>query len=100
MGEPQSFETLQQLTILVKDVDDNKAEFPRPKNIPETYVFSISENSERGSLIGQVSAHDKDVDAENRKIFYHLIDGNSDLLFHIDKLTGILYAEHFVLIEK
>ena len=92
MGEPQSFETLQQLTIIVKDVDDNKAEFQRPKNIPETYVFSISENSERGAVIGQISASDKDVDKENRKIFYHIIDGNSDLLFHVDKVTGVLYA--------
>lgn len=92
MGEPQSFETLQQLTIIVKDVDDNKAEFPRSKNIPETYVFSISENSERGAVIGHVTATDQDVAEENRKTFYHIIDGNSDLLFHVDKVTGVLYA--------
>jgi hypothetical protein len=92
LGEPQSFETLQQLTILIRDVDDNKPEFTRTPASEETYVFSISENQNRGSVVGQVTAIDRDHEEENRRIYYHILDGNMDGLFYLDKQSGFLYA--------
>jgi len=88
LAQPQSFETLQQLAIIIKDVDDNKPEFSRIVQ----YVFAISENEPRGTLIGKVSATDRDSEEENRKIFYHIIDGNVDNRFFLEKTTGNLYA--------
>ena len=88
LAQPQSFETLQQLSILIKDVDDNKPEFSRIIR----YVFAIAENEPRGTLIGKVSASDKDFEDENRRIFYHIIDGNIDNRFFLEKTTGNLYA--------
>jgi hypothetical protein len=88
LGQPQSFETLQQLTILIKDVDDNKPEFSRTIR----YVFAITENKPRGTIIGKVLATDKDSEEENKKIYYHIIDGNIDNRFFMEKTTGNLYA--------
>lgn len=113
LAEPQSFETLQQLTIIIKDVDDNKPEFARVKdsstssiidsltNSPSSstsnsngspYIFSLLENLPRGTLIGKVEATDIDFDEENKLVYYYIIDGNQDDIFHLDKLTGKLYA--------
>lgn len=121
LAEPQSFETLQQLTIVIKDLDDNKPEFARVKDSsvnsliqsamnaftsssssssgPQSsnsngspYIFSILENLPRGTLIGKVEASDADFDDENKSIFYYIIDGNQDQMFHLDKVTGSLYA--------
>jgi len=89
LGQPQTFETLQHLTIVIRDVDDNKPEFSRASS---PYVFSILENEQRGHLIGKVTATDKDSDEDNRKIFYHIIDGNDFHRFFLEKTTGFLFA--------
>lgn len=97
MAEPQSFETLQQLTIYIKDLDDNKPKFSRKypssaHSLEPTYIFSVYENQPRGSFVGKIQATDDDLDEDHSRIYYHIIDGNLDPLFHLDKLTGILYA--------
>ncbi|KAI1297890.1 Cadherin-87A [Halotydeus destructor] len=97
LGEPQVFETLQQLTIVIKDADDNRPEFPRTINfdeskMEETYQFSIYENEPRGKVIGKVTALDRDSDEDNKKIFYHLIDGNPEAIFHLDRDSGVIFA--------
>lgn len=54
-GSPSSFETLQLLTVLLVDTNDNDPEF---KN--DRYEFSVVENQPVGMFIGRVSAVDRD----------------------------------------
>ncbi|CAG5115641.1 unnamed protein product, partial [Candidula unifasciata] len=54
-GSPAPMTATAQIRILVTDVNDNDPVFTR-----EEYRFSIRENLESSSLVGQVVAHDKD----------------------------------------
>uniref|UniRef100_T1L1Z0 Cadherin domain-containing protein n=1 Tax=Tetranychus urticae TaxID=32264 RepID=T1L1Z0_TETUR len=91
MGEPQSFENLQKLTVKIKDMDDNKPEFTRHSNTDETYLFTIPENQPRGSLIGKLLAIDRDV--IDKRIYYYIVGTNgAPGEFHIDRSTGQLFS--------
>ncbi|KAK8407296.1 hypothetical protein O3P69_002092 [Scylla paramamosain] len=89
-GSPISYETLRFLTVVVKDQNDNRPMFPKD-NLPQSYRFSITENTAKHTLIGQLQAHDPD-DGINAKIFYYLVSGNSHESFYLDKLHGKLYT--------
>lgn len=55
-----------------------------------TYLFQISENLPRSTVVGKVEAIDRDEKPENRKIFYFIVDGNEQGLFSINLRTGVL----------
>ncbi|XP_074605163.1 cadherin 87A [Brevipalpus obovatus] len=90
MSEPVSFESLQKLTIMIKDMDDNRPEFSRSANTDENYHFLIPENRNRGTLIGKLTAIDRD--EIDKKVYYYIIDGNSDNAFFLEKTSGQLYS--------
>ena len=117
LAEPNQFETLQELIIKIGDLDDNLPEFDRPQNLNQllisdssnnlllfnnnnnnnhqqeldyTYLFQITENLAKSTVVGKVEAIDKDEKAENKRIFYHIIDGNEQNLFNCNLKTGQL----------
>lgn len=55
-----------------------------------TYLFQITENLPKATVVGKVEAVDKDEKPENRKIFYFIVDGNEQGLFNLNPKTGIL----------
>ena len=81
------------LTILIKDVDDNRPEFPKFRNcctIP--YDFSIMENMPPNQLVGIVKATDLDV-GRFAVPKYTLEDkGNTNGSFTINANTGEIYS--------
>lgn len=71
----------QQFQITVEDRNDNKPIFTQP-----TYLFEkISEKSDKGSVIGEVKAEDKDTAS---LIKYKIEDGDPSGTFAIEELTG------------
>lgn len=68
------------VNVFVTDANDNDPVFTR-----DVYQFTIEENLEKGSLVGTVSATDKDQDA-NAALRYSLLPTNSS--FHLNTLTG------------
>lgn len=50
-GSPISYETLRFLTVVVEDQNDNRPMFPKD-NLPQSYRFSITENTAKHTLIG------------------------------------------------
>ncbi|RWS15955.1 cadherin-87A-like protein [Dinothrombium tinctorium] len=92
LGEPQTFETLQKLTVIIDDADDNKPVFERHANSEVTYSFSVLESESRGIIVGQVTAIDIDSKPEYRQIYYTLVDGNPNHEFHINANDGIIYS--------
>lgn len=68
------------VNIFVMDANDNDPIFTQ-----DVYQFTIEENLDKGSLVGLVSATDKDLDA-NAALRYTLLPSNSS--FHLNPLTG------------
>lgn len=68
------------VNVFVMDANDNDPLFTR-----DIYQFTIEENLDKGSLVGTVSATDKDLDA-NAALRYTLHPSNSS--FQLNPLTG------------
>ncbi len=75
--DSQSLTGVTSVTISLLDVNDNTPVFES-----DTYMFSISEDSREFSVIGVVSATDKD-DGENSTISYSIISGNERKLLSL-----------------
>lgn len=66
--------------------EDNNSQ----SSLDYTYLFQISENLPRSTVVGKVEAIDKDEKPENKRIFYHIIDGNDQNIFNLNPKTGLL----------
>ena len=75
------------VNVFVMDANDNDPLFMR-----DVYQFTIEENLDKGSLVGVVSATDKDLDA-NAALRYTLFPSNSS--FQLNPLTGESTASFF-----
>lgn len=64
-GSPVQLRATAQVRIIVTDVNDNEPEFSR-----DEYRFSIGENLEPNSLVGQVMAQDRDSGDNGRLQFF------------------------------
>lgn len=80
-GSPQLL-VKTRVTINILDANDND-----PRFLKEFYEFSIEENRQRGTVVGNVLAKDIDLDA-NAAIRYGLIPSNTS--FQINSLSGEL----------
>ena len=78
-GTPSASATTH-VIVNVLDANDNDPLFSR-----DSYQFSVEENQRRGAIIGVVSAHDADLDA-NAAIRYSLIPSNTS--FQVNSITG------------
>ncbi|CAB3226941.1 unnamed protein product [Arctia plantaginis] len=85
-GTPAQFETLKLLTVVLADDNDNTPRFSSP-----LHQFAIKENLVPGVIIGTVKATDKD-SGDNGKVYYHILEGNQEGAFTMDRTSGIIRA--------
>uniref|UniRef100_A0A3Q1GPI1 Cadherin-related 23 n=1 Tax=Acanthochromis polyacanthus TaxID=80966 RepID=A0A3Q1GPI1_9TELE len=71
------------LTINILDVNDNAPVIESQRG----YNVSISENVGGGTSVLRVVATDRDI-GPNAMLFYYITDGNQDLTFRMDRVTG------------
>lgn len=92
--------TLTEITVVVKDVNDNAPEFPQ-----EQYNLTLSEETPRGSQIIVLKAEDKDAE---QKIVYRIEQADRDVVALIDlgeqgallTLSGQLHSpDHVISLE-
>ncbi|NXG56756.1 PCD23 protein, partial [Hemiprocne comata] len=77
------------LTIVILDVNDNSPSFT---SSPLSYVM---EDAEVGFLVHRVTAQDPD-EGRNGQVTYHILSGNENKAFVLDKLTGLLTTAHLL----
>ncbi|XP_078259032.1 protocadherin-16-like [Rhinoraja longicauda] len=70
--------------VYVDDLNDN-----RPVFYPLRYAVSLSGRSRPGTAVVKVFAHDKD-GGRNGKLTYRVVTGNTDALFTLDRVTGVI----------
>ncbi|XP_060802067.1 cadherin-87A [Amyelois transitella] len=85
-GTPAKFESLRLLTVVLSDDDDNTPKFQQLQ-----HQFSVMENLPPGIIIGTVKATDKD-SGEHAKVYYHVLEGNQDGAFTVDRTQGVIRA--------
>lgn len=85
-GTARSYETLQLLSIVLADENDNAPEFSI-----QVYDFVLTENNDVGVEVGRVQAFDRDTGLHAR-IFYFIMAGNEEQAFRLDRHSGVLYA--------
>lgn len=85
-GQPNPFNALTFLTILLVDMNENRPEFPDASN---PYKFSVQENGEAQQRIGKIQAM---VEERDDPIYYYLILGNEEGAFAVDKTSGDVYT--------
>ncbi|XP_013167348.1 PREDICTED: cadherin-87A [Papilio xuthus] len=85
-GTPAQFESLRLLTVVLADDDDNTPRFTQ-----RHYQFTLAENLSPGIIVGSVKAIDKD-SGDNGKVYYHVLEGNREGAFTLDRTQGILRA--------
>ena len=88
-GSPQQCSALTELTVEVKDVNDNSPIFE--ENI---YRFTVFENRTINSSIGYVKANDLDKSIANSKVEYSLFDPSNQNWFTIHADTGLIQVVH------
>ncbi|KAK0399970.1 hypothetical protein QR680_003298 [Steinernema hermaphroditum] len=75
-----------EVVIRVVDVNDWIPNFES-----NSYQFAVSENTEPGTIVGQVAAFDQDRDEPNKKISYNLVSmDNLDRYFSVNEENGLI----------
>ncbi|PSN52632.1 hypothetical protein C0J52_14597, partial [Blattella germanica] len=87
-GNPISHETLCFFTVVLVDTNDNRPEFP-VSEATSPYNFRVQENLPEGYVVGKVSAVDRD-EGHHAQIFYHILIGNEEEYFHLDRISGTI----------
>ena len=82
-GQP-SLSSSALVTLLIDNIDDEPPMFSNP-----SYEFKVPENEDRGILVGQVSARDRDSSGKNQ-ISYSLAEKND--AFTIDGRSGQIFT--------
>lgn len=72
------------VTVTLDDINDNKPLFSVPK-----YAFTISETSSINTLVGTLTASDKDIGV-NSQITFSIVSGENSHDFAVDSSTGQL----------
>lgn len=87
-GSPSWYESLQFLTILLVDINENRPEFPDASN---PYKFFVTENGERDMRIGKIQAMLQDKNP-NANVHYYILLGNEEGAFYVDKTSGDIFT--------
>ncbi|XP_045514372.1 cadherin-87A [Pieris brassicae] len=85
-GTPAQFEALRVIKVVLVDDEDNAPIFQL-----SAHTFTVPENLPAGIIIGSVKAIDKD-SGENGRVYYHLLEGNQDGAFTLDRTQGTIRA--------
>jgi hypothetical protein len=91
-GSPVAFETLRLVTVMITDVNDNGPKFPVGVSEDRMVRFTVPEEEEPGYFVGRVEAEDLD-EGPNGRVFYYIVEGNSEGYFSIDKSYGNIYTK-------
>ncbi|NXK06073.1 CELR2 protein, partial [Herpetotheres cachinnans] len=75
--------------IVILDINDNSPSFT---SSPLSYVM---ENVEVGFLLHRIIAKDPD-EGRNGQVTYHILSGNENKAFVLDKITGLLTTAHLL----
>ncbi|NXR83458.1 PCD23 protein, partial [Pycnonotus jocosus] len=75
--------------IVILDINDNSPSFV---SSPLSYVM---EDVEVGSLVHHITAKDPD-EGRNGQVTYHILSGNENKAFVLDKITGLLTTAQFL----
>ncbi len=78
-----------QVTVNVKDVNDNK-----PKFSASNFVVNVTESSQINRVVFKVAASDED-SGLNSVLRYSLLSGNTGNTFTIDPITGISFSRTY-----
>ncbi|XP_045449394.1 cadherin-87A-like [Melitaea cinxia] len=85
-GKPAQFETLRLLTVVLVDDEDHA-----PRFLHRHHQFTVKENLPPGIIVGNVKAIDKD-SGDNGKVYYHVLEGNREGAFTLDRTQGVIRA--------
>ncbi|CAH2085946.1 unnamed protein product [Euphydryas editha] len=85
-GIPAQFETLRLLTVVLVDDEDHA-----PRFLHRHHQLTVKENLPPGIIVGSVKAIDKD-SGDNGKVYYHVLEGNQDGAFTLDRTQGVIRA--------
>ncbi|EDW39521.1 GL11897 [Drosophila persimilis] len=89
-GLPYRRQTEIKLSIVVKDINDNRPQFERE------YIFKVREDLPRGTVVAVIEAIDKDI-GPNADILFSLKEDTTDeKLFKIDKHTGAIRTQGYL----
>ncbi|NXU10381.1 PCD23 protein, partial [Pardalotus punctatus] len=75
--------------IVILDINDNSPSF-----MSSTLSY-VMENAEVGFLVQHIIAKDPD-EGRNGQVTYHILSGNENKAFVLDKITGLLTTAHFL----
>ncbi|NXY42175.1 PCD23 protein, partial [Ceuthmochares aereus] len=75
--------------VVILDINDNSPSFT---SLPLSYVM---EDVEVGFLVHHVTAKDPD-EGRNGQVTYHILSGNENKTFVLDKITGLLTTTQFL----
>ncbi|XP_069711082.1 protocadherin-23 [Phaenicophaeus curvirostris] len=75
--------------VVILDINDNSPSFT---SLPLSYVM---ENVEVGFLVHHITAKDPD-EGRNGQVTYHILSGNENKAFVLDKITGLLTTAQFL----
>ncbi|NWY15368.1 PCD23 protein, partial [Aphelocoma coerulescens] len=75
--------------IVILDINDNSPSFT---SLPLSYVM---EDVEVGFLVHHIIAKDPD-EGRNGQVTYHILSGNENKAFVLDKITGLLTTAHLL----
>ncbi|KAL8620285.1 hypothetical protein ACOMHN_042020 [Nucella lapillus] len=83
------------VTVDVVDVNDMDPKFSQP-----LYFAYVDENSEKGTHVGNVSAHDGDGTSPNNVVFYVLDSGRGSDKFRVNSSTGVVTVGPGALLDR
>lgn len=84
LGEPSRSSSVR-VYLIVRDVDDETPAF-----LQSTFVFSVLENLPSGTIVGGVSAVDRDTEPFNRFVYAIEYHRNQSRSFRVDPATGVI----------
>ncbi|XP_034545523.1 cadherin-related family member 2 [Notolabrus celidotus] len=82
------------VTIIIMDTNDNSPEFPQP-----TYRLNVTEHSEVGTVVANITAEDPDT-MDQGKLTYSLLPDSILLYFDVEKDTGVVRVKDKALLDR
>ena len=93
-GVPQKRSNLT-LYVTITDTDDNPPVFTK-----NTWSAAVNENAKLGEVITRVNATDIDFETAHKTIYYHIVAGNVDNVFGIERENGTVFVANSTLLDR
>ncbi|XP_035017469.2 cadherin-related family member 2 [Hippoglossus stenolepis] len=89
-----TFHSTATVTISIKDTNDNSPKFPQ-----DTYKLNVSEHSQNGTIVANITAEDPDT-MDQGNITYRLLPDSIRLYFDVEPQTGTIYVKNATLLDR